>query len=567
MRLSLILLIALAQISRPDEQAELQKLREELSLNEEKIEILRRILPPEFDRAEEEKSFRKLAQAAHLENLKIRFPEETPRLPLEDGTPSPLVMHEAELSGRDSFQDLYLFLSMLEHRPRFARLETLRINAAESATVRFSARIVLPVVTDDPQPEPPVRDGMLASTRHRVARKRAIVSALSKYLDPARRENVPDVLAALEAEIGTRPIALTGTEYDGSSLTLRGVVVGAAARDSIRSALEKAGLRSIRQNFSREGICQGFTIAATPQAGDVPPQAVIGNGLFDAGARSICKPALAPSTGQIVAGSSSPDSPPPFLQLRDVDLADVFAALGDLLPEAFVVNQDVTGRVLRVDVFDNASLTDVLNATATATGVRIGAGPIRPVARAPHDSSWNTTENPGAPVSFTIKDAAITDVLCLFGQITESEILGPPDQSGRLSIFAVEAPVNQLLAAVIDTTSLASAREGPRLILRKRGDSRDIAGVNVCEIPTPGSSSRLALLPASLHELGLADIELVGLARLSESWKGYIYGPARRLMPLEAGYELFDATVKSVGPEGVTLTRRDGKVVALALPE
>ena len=198
----------------------------------------------------------------------------------------------------------------------------------------------------------------------------------------------------------------------------------------------------------------------------------------------------------------------------------------------------------------------------------IGSGPVRLVSRATRAHSSNTTENPGAPVSFTFKEVAIADVLCVFREITGSEILAPPDQRGRLSIFAIEAPTNHLLGAVTDAAGLTSSRDGPHLILRKRGDTRNVAGVNVCEIRTPASSSqRLDLLPASLHELGLADIELVGLARLSESWKGYIYGPASASCPSRRATDFSTPPVKSVGTGGRQSRQERRKVVTMALPE
>jgi hypothetical protein len=554
-----------SQVSRPDDRAELQKIQQDLRQVEEQIELLRRTTPPEFDQVEEEKSLRKIAGAAKVSNLKIRFLEEVSRLPLEGGTASPMELHAVELSGRDLFQNVYLLLSMLDHRPRFSRLETLRLDAADSDTVRFSARLALPVLTDDPQPEPSLRGGILAAARDQLARKRAIVSALAQYLDPAQQQHVPEALANLEDEIGTGPIALIGTGFDGTNITLRGVLVGTAARTALKDSLKKTRMRTIREEFTKSGICLAFTITARPEPGDRPPKAVIDNGMFDAGTSAVCKPELAPVAAPVVAGSSLPEAPPPFLQLRGVDLADVFAALADLLPEAFVVDQDVAGRI-RLDVFDNASLDDVFREMGSA-GVRIGPGPVHHVSRVSRSETPNATgtKNPGSPVSFTIKDAAIAEVLCLFGEITGQEINIPRDQQGRVSIFAIDAPVNHLLDVVIESGNLTSVSEGKRLVLRDRGDARDVAGANACGMRPASSPSRLAQLPASVRELGTADIELVGLARLSDSWRAYVYGPARRLMSLETGNELLDARVKSVGPDGVTLTTNGGKVVTIAL--
>lgn len=346
--------------------------------------------------------------------------------------------------------------------------------------------------------------------------------------------------------------------YD-ESVSLRGIRVGAVASTTMESAMAKAGLHKTGEQLGRSGTCETFVITARLEPGERSSPAVVGNGLFDSRAIAVCADKPSPLAPPLSIGSGSS-----FLRLHEVDLADVFFALSDLLHEAFVVDSDAAGRI-SLNVSTEASVDELLDGIRGA-GLRIGAGPVRRVSRAAVESAsqGNAAIKLEDPVSFMIKDAAVSDVLCAFASITGRQIVVPAGLQARISIFALEAPLNHLFDRVIDAAGLVTTTAGPTLVLKRRSDSRDSTGVNSCEQSSGGSLTRLAHIPTSLNELSIADLKLAGLADVGEAWRAYVYGPSRKMLVVEPPGQLLDATVKSVGPDGITLTRRDGKPVTLA---
>ena len=166
-----------------------------------------------------------------------------------------------------------------------------------------------------------------------------------------------------------------------------------------------------------------------------------------------------------------------------------------------------------------------------------------------------------------MKRAAASQLLCIVAEISGREISVPSGLSTRVSVFAYEVGPDALLEGIAAAARLAGTKSGEALVLRPAAGSTGPI-VNACENTVAGGTeSFLERVPHPLHRLGTADLELAGLARVGESWRAYVYGPVRRLLPLETDAELLDARVTSIGPDGVTLrTEAKGETV-LRFPE
>jgi hypothetical protein len=117
-----------------------------------KIEIVRRLYPPEFDANEEMRFIRGTAKAAGIVVDVKAVPGSEP-LRHEDGFPSPITIHRMDVTGRAALQDISLFIEFLGKRDwRAGDLERLQLQRDREA-FRFTARLALPTFQPvDPQP-------------------------------------------------------------------------------------------------------------------------------------------------------------------------------------------------------------------------------------------------------------------------------------------------------------------------------------------------------------------------------------------------------------------------------
>lgn len=271
------------------------------------------------------------------------------------------------------------------------------------------------------------------------------------------------------------------------------------------------------------------------------------------------------------------------LHLREVDLAHVFFVLNDLTSESFVIDAGVQGR-LSVDL-ENAPLEKALAAVRSA-GVVVGPGPLHRVSQAgsppaaPSQASYT-----GEKISVSLENADLPNIVCVLGglpnrqtvkarglgtisrkQNPEFKVLVPLGLQGRVSIFSSDLPWDQVLdgllaplgfLSVLDEDGLFVGR-GPEANVRSQPDV-----VDACQISSePGPTSPLS---ENLSDLDAAGLELVGLAWKDNAWKAYAYAPGRRLLSLETGERLRDASVTDVGPTGVVFTTDEGRVVNASL--
>ena len=545
------------QSASAGDSRELATIHEELRVVAMEHSALLRNVPGEFDEAQEIEVLRRRAEGMGLAPVGIRPASGAVRLSLGDGSPSDLEVRRLELSGRDSYQNIDYFLRVSGQRSPATSLEFFEITPA-SETVRYSARIAYVVYAPLPEPDRFTGD-VVTAAREELARMKDELSLLRESLEMQPRDHVPGTLAILQQELEEESLTLNAAAFESEVLTLRGMLIGSAAREALDAALRSAGLEVIRKDVLPLGRCHAFEIVARPSAGERSPGVVLDSGIFEVRDASICTESR-PEPLQISLPGSTADEPS-FLRLRGADLDDAFHALNDLIGGGFVVDSAIDVRV-NVDVPGTASVDEVLESLASV-GVAIGPGPIRTVtaAKAGSVSAETRPSVSGELVSFSFKDIAISAVLCLIGSVTEREVLAPSDLTGRVSIYATDVSLGDLTEAILAASGLVSKTDGERLVFMR-------AGVADAESGNPCAASSLSsrLRPASefVPEIRAADVELFGLT-FFETPKAYIYGVSRRPIPLVAGDEIHDATVRSIDADGIVFTRRDGSQMRVPL--
>lgn len=273
------------------------------------------------------------------------------------------------------------------------------------------------------------------------------------------------------------------------------------------------------------------------------------------------------------------------LRLREVDLTHVFFVLNDLTSESFIIDAGVEGR-LSVDL-ENAPLEKALAAVRSA-GVAVGPGPLHRVSRAespPAAAAPGPASYTGETIRVSLENVELANIVCALGglpnwqtvkarglgivsrkQNPEFKVLVPRGLQGRVSLFSGYLPWDQVLDGLLAPLGLIFVFDEDGLFVGRGPEAnvRSQAGaVDACQISSePGPTSPLS---ENLPDLDAASLELVGLAWKDNAWKAYAYAPGRRLLSLETGQKLRDASVTDVGPTGVVFTTDEGRVVNASL--
>jgi hypothetical protein len=546
----------------PKTEPTFDELKQEMASLELQLDTLWRRVP-KCDPAEEKHQLAVWAKTTgELESFDVKPVAEAERLRLEDGRPTPMKLLRMEISGREPYERVDVFLSRIAQRPRLMDLETLRLRAEAGGTVSFAARFALPCYSDEENPAPvgSTPEMLLADHLSWLLGTYQKVEELTARADTSR---LALALGAFGREIGNSAVTLTEVR-SAQEIVLEGVVSGASSRTGLEPALKRAGFQVGNVQTSPAEECQKFSITARLDPGEPDQEraVVLRNGLFDNDTAAFC--ASRPSLGKVVAhgAQATPEGRALTLRMRDVELVHLFLALHDLTREEFVVDPDVQGRV-SVEV-EGATIEETL-AAMSSVGVAVGPGPLRRVSRAASRPAAAPSHAPytGEKITVSLQDSDLATFLCMFEQISQRKISAPRELAGRLSIFVEYLPWDQIFDGALTSAGLVSKPDGDRLwggtasAAKVRGRSK---AVDVCQIPDSGPPSRLAP-QRSLPEMRLADLELAGLGRGGGDWKAYAYSPWRTFLSLEAGLKLQDASVKSVGPTGVAFVSDASEVV------
>jgi len=526
---------------------DLPKLRQELREVEMQVAMLMRNFPSSLTLDDQRKWIEDTARPAEVE-VKITSIPGTERLMLANGRQSPLVLMRVEVSGRDQYGDVAIFLSRLARGPQPIDLEALHLKAGDDDTVRFKMRLAMPhnAGVEEQAPSLPIRDQATA-LRFRITEMKFLRILLAEIVQRRNVAPIPDALALFTKASESHAIALSEVTFE-NDLTLEGVVIGASARSALTAALESAELETTTLQMPDRGVCRKFTAKAKLPKGVAHDEAfVVNNGIFDPQPSGCIQTAKASSAPITIRGK---DASGITLKLRNIDLAHVFYPLHAVPEASFVVDSDVEG-VVSLDI-ENATLDQLLVALKSS-GVAIGPPPLRRVSRATKVIPPITETFTGEPVSLSFQGADLRAVLCIFSQISGLEVHAAAGLDRTSTIFARDTEWDRAFAGLLSAHDLGYVlRENRILVGPRQLKLESSALVNVCE--STSSSGRDPLAVLTLERLDPSDLELVGMTRVGGVWKAYVYLPSRRLHVVAPGQQLFEATVQSVSEKGVTIT-------------
>jgi hypothetical protein len=528
---------------------------------EEKLAMSRILIPPCTDAAERadfEKVVTRDAAKAEVQQFIARHADDDTAVPGAGGAAAPLRLRHFDLAGQGRFSEVHYLLTRIAtfRAVRILDFETLHLQPHAGGAVGFNARVAVACWVDPPAPETKLPDrGAVAKVedveaalyRQRldlIRSYQATVDQLGERMEP---HALTDALFSLDGEWGERAVFLNELRYAAPDLTLRGVAIGMAAHDAVAPALKKAGLDAAPVEWTAAADCRAFIARGTTKSIPAAAHELAVHELFDERAASSCNPAPGPPAKTIRVRGTGPI----MAQTHEIALSSALYLLNGVSSDhGYVVAPSVEGRV-RLDL-DHATIDDTLVALRTA-GFAISKSPVHLVCSVACGDPPSRGQ-PSDPISFTITDAQVKDVLRTMEQIANDSIqlYAPPDLRGEVSLYLVDVPWTAVLDAVATvlgkTISMAPAA----------------ALVHVDELHTP--PWRRAIGVADPAKLAVADVRLAGIAHSGDTWLAYadVLGAPGRVIELAAGTKLLDGEVIAVGPSKVTLKANDGRVVVVA---
>jgi hypothetical protein len=534
---------------------------EERLLLDRRLETLRRILPDGPTASADVLVVRDLAEAARLARVEVQ-----PRPPVESGTRGEVVLDVTALGG---FEGVDRFFQRLATSHRLADVESLTLTATTenviqlAAVIRFPywpARAPLPLPPESPRGRPA---GVPRPTLDAFLRDQSLAFAKSDAIAARRRaRRSPRLfLSELAAAARERPVVLGYASLsEESEFTLRGLAIGEGPVGAFERRLERGFFRVSEFLMAKQGACHRFeTRGRSPVAGPDAELPVPMEDPFEQDAAP-CRVDRDAAKAIVVRGrtptAKDPGRGPFTLRLRDLDFADVFQALAAVGAGAFVVQDDVTGRVSLE--MTRATLDETLAAIRKAAGVEVGeAGPVRVVSTT-RVAPRKDAPSGGPPAGFALKRVEVRDLLAGMADVDPSlATLGPPGFLGRVSVWTKDAPLVAVRSAVLDAVGLAERSEEDRRIVERPGGG---------EAPVPvaraGPEPRLSL---RREELTVREFQLAGVAAAGESFVAFAYAPTGQLYAYRPGDRLADGIVRAVETTDVLLETEEGPL-RLPLP-
>ena len=365
--LPLLLLAVAVQRPFPDERLLLDR----------RLETLRRILPDGPFPSSDSALVKEMADGSRLTDVLVQA-----RSPRETG-PRGLVPIEVSALGR--FEDVDRFFRQVVLSPRLIDVESLLITPADADRVRFTTVVNLPYrPARAPLPPPPEGARALAQQTPRpqveaFLKDQSLAVAKSETIAELRRtkRNPRLFLSELSGLVRERPVVFTRASL-GDEFLVNGLTVGEANMRSLETRLERGFFRVAEVLVARQGACHRFEVRGRSPVVGLDAEIPLPNeDPFDQ-EESACRVDRDSGRPTIVrnAGPRAPARGSLHLRLRDVDLVDVFQVLHLLTDQAYLVDEDVHGRVS----LDLAGVDgDQALAALERTGVdAVGAGPVPP---------------------------------------------------------------------------------------------------------------------------------------------------------------------------------------------
>ena len=509
------------------------------------------------------------ADAALLKQIAIeaglRNPEVGPPTITESGS---VGQSRRVLTATSTYPDADRFFRALQGSSRLVDVESLSLRAAEfgvaiEARVRFHHRAARAV---------PLASLSAERTRERTrgaTREEALRFALDEQLaldktiileDLRRRQSSPRMfLAETGSAFRDAAAALTFASLDGDAgrFTLRGVVAGMGAADTLERRLE-GGFFQLRE-FSRmkqEGCYQFEVVGESFRAG---PEATLPLPVDEPfrPTEPLCRTDRDPATitgvtlrasGSALGGVS--------LRAVDTDLVDVAAMMESLTREPFVVAEDVRGRV-HID-FAGPSLEDALKTLPVRAdlvgSVHLLRSPQSPdlIAAVPGEAT------PTGRFAMRAKRLRGEEVLSAIAEAEPTYAALGPAALPRLSIFARDTSIEDIRRAAIAALRLEETREDNVRVLRFLGRTGEVG---------PIAATVLGRVLFRARDLTVNELTLAGIGRSGDEFVAFAYSPLGEIVALRLGDTLADGMIAAMDSNGILIDSSEGPVrISLAIP-
>jgi hypothetical protein len=548
--LPLLLLAATVQRPFPDERLLLDR----------RLETLRRILPDGPFPTSDAALVKEMADGSKLAEVLVQT-----RAPRETG---PRGLVPIELSALGRFEDVDRFFRQLALSPRLIDVESLLLTPADPDRVRMTTLVNLPYRTARaPLPPPPEGARALAQQTPRpqveaFLKDQSLAVAKSETIAELRRtkRNPRLFLSELAGVVRDRPVVFTRASL-GDEFLVSGLTVGEANMRSLETRLERGFFRVAEVLVARQGACHRFEVRGRSPVVGLDAEIPLPNeDPFDQ-EETACRVDRDAGRPTILrnAGPRAPAKGSLQLRLRDLDLADVFQVIHLLTDQAFLVDENVHGRVsLDLSGVDGDQALAVLE----KTGVVLSApGAFRRVSLTRLKEVPPASTAADVPkVTLALKRATVRDVLAVMAEAHPPlAAMAPAGSLGRISLWTREAPATDVRALVLQAAGLEErvVDEG-RLLERPGGNAETLT-----PLTGPGVSRRLVMRP---QELAVEEFLLAGIALSGERRLALAYSPTGALYSYGPGDRLANGVVEAVESTDVLLATEEGPL-RLALPD
>ena len=528
---------------------------EERQLLDRHLAQLARALPDAPTPNEDTALLKQVASEAGLRNIEIGPPTIT-----ETGV---LGQSRRMVIATSTYPDADRFFRALQAAPRLIDVESVVLRAADfgvriEARLRLHHRAARAAVTAslDPARSRNRTRGASKEEAARFARDEQIALDKAIALDSLRRGHTSARMFLAETGSAFRDAAaaLTFGSLDGDTgrFNLRGVVAGMGAADALERRLE-GGFFRLRE-FSRaqkEGCYEFEVVGESFRAG---PEAALPLPVEEPfrPTEPFCRQdrdVVTPGAPGTTLRASDSEQGGFSLRAVDADLADVAAMIEALSRESFVVAEDVRGRV-NVD-FGGASLDDVIKALPVQVE-RLGSVRLLRSSTAPALSVPDAGEMPPAGrFSLRAKRARGEDVLAAITEAEPAYVALGPSGLAKLSVFAREAPINDVRRAVLLALGLEETREENARILKPRGSGGE-AG--------PIAATAAARIIFRARDLTVEEMALAGIGSSAGELVAFVYAPLGEIVALRLGDTLADGVIAGLDATSVQIDTAEGPV-------
>jgi hypothetical protein len=473
-----------------------------------------------------------------------------------------------ELTAVGRFEDVDRFFRQLVLSPRLIDVESLPDHAGRSRPreVHDRGQPALPSGAGPALRPPRARALATQTPRPQVEaflKDQSLAVAKSEAIAELRRtkRNPRLFLSELAGVVRDRPVIFTRASL-GDEFLVSGLTVGEANMRSLETRLERGFFRVSEVLVARQGACHRFEVRGKSPVVGLDAEIPLPNeDPFDleetacrvdrdpAGRATLFRNAASRGTAR---GSLQ-------LRLRDVDLVDVFQVLHLMTGQAFLVDEDVRGRV-SVDLFGVDG--DQAVAALEKTGLVLSPpGPYRRVAHTRPPSP----PAPGAPgnvpkVTLALKRATVRDVLAVLAEAHPPlAAMAPAGPLGRISLWTREAPATDVRALVLQAAGLEERLSNESRLLEHPGGNAETLG----PLAGPSGNRRLTMHP---EELAVEEFVLAGIALSDEKRLALAYSPTGALYSFAPGDRLANGVVETVESTDVLLNTEEGPL-RLVLPD